>query len=385
MIWLVYREEVIMFPELTLGLRFRIATFPYGGFFLKQFDRLKSRIGAPIVIHGSYNTGNIGDLGIGIAIKDILYKDGIKSHLNGFINDKHNNIPDLKKYDIHIVGGGGVIRDYPHHYLQTRLKPVEYGGNKSVVMGVGVDGICTKKGRQIIKKLNKCEFITVRDKKSRDILQPFLDKKIEVASCPSFLISYEEPEILSKSNVVGINLRDIPKKSGSGWGRYFYYPDEIDLSETRKWYLSYLQKVLIPRLKEIAKEKKLLFIPFTLSDIEFARQALTDVRLNFMPLQDPKRTLSIIHQVDQMICMRYHSIVFSILARKPIFAISYHNKTKALLEELGRPVNFIDLSNPEAKNIEFKITKQQISEAKKEFIDSAKKNFQKLRGTLDVG
>ena len=85
-----------------------------------------------------------------------------------------------------------------------------------------------------------------------------------------------------------------------------------------------------------------------------------------------------------MICMRYHSIIFSILAKKPFFAISYSNKTKAILDKIPG-ITYTDLSKPEAKKIEFTVQEQQIGKAKQKFIKSAEKNFQKLRNTLECG
>jgi len=359
----------------------KIAAIPFGGFFLKQIQQLQSKIGASVVIQGSYNTGNIGDLAIGTTIQKEINKLNLSSHLNGFINDYWGRKPNFKKYDYHIIGGGGVIRDYPPGNLETRLEAIGTAKKGSFLLSVGFDGLCTDKGGSLIKKLDKCKFITVRDEKSRKNLQPFLKSKIELASCPTFLMNdiKKKPQIKDK-NMIGLNLRDIYENSGN-WGKYIYYPRKIDLKETRKNYLDYINKTLKKNLKDIANDYKIVFIPFSRKDVFFAKKYLIDVPIEILPLQPPKETLATINMMNRMICMRYHSIVFAILSEIPFFVISYHNKTKELLKEI-KGVSFIDLLDLQEIDIDFTIKNNQVHDIKRKMKDSAKKNFVKLNSLL---
>jgi len=359
----------------------RIATLPYGGFILKQWQQLKNKIGGRVVIQGSYNTSNIGDLAIGITIKRELDKIGIKSHLNGFINDYRLRTPNFRRYDYHIIGGGGVMRDYPPNYLETRLKSIGTSRKGSIALGVGFDGLRTKKGKQQIRKLNECKAITVRDKKSQEYLQYYLDKEVEVAACPAFLTEPVKPLIGINENTIGINLRDL--YGDDKWGSYLYFPDRINLEERRKWYIGYINNTLKPYLKDIAKERNLVFIPFTKSDILFAKNYLGDLQIKILPLQPPDKTLGTIQALDKMICMRYHSIIFSIVAEKPLFVISYHNKTRELAKKLAG-LTYIDLFSPESIEVDFTVSSEYLSRIKNRMINSAKKNFQILKNLIST-
>ena len=363
------------------SIQLRIGTIPYGGFILKRLQQLQSKIGAPIVIQGSYNTGNIGDLAIGVTIQNELCNIGMCNHLSGFINDYRGRMPNFKNYDYHIIGGGGVIRDYPPGNLETRLGPIGTAKKGSILMSVGFDGLRTEKGKELIKKLDECKLITVRDEKSQENLQPFIDKNVEVSACPTFLMEPVKTRVrITHKNVVGLNLHNFYKNS-YGWSDYAYYPKKIDLKERRKQYLDYLNKTLKPNLNEIAKENQIVFIPFTRDDNVFAKEHLNDIPMRVLPLQPPQETLATIQKVDRMICMRYHSIIFSIIAKKPVFVVSYQNKTRELSKKL-KGVTFVDFLEPEQIEIDFTITSGQLSKIKYEMVNSAKKNFEKLESLI---
>jgi len=363
------------------NIHLRIVKMPYGNYILTRLQYLQSKIGAPIVIQGSYNTGNIGDLAIGATIQNELKKIGLYSHLNGSINLWRGCAPSFKKYDYHIIGGGGVIRDYPQGYLEPRLKPIGTAKKGSMLMSVGFNGLRTENGKKIIKKLEDCKSITVRDEKSKKNLQLFIDKNIEVVACPAFLLKSKKTcGIITDRNVVGLNLNNFYKNIYR-WGDYAYFPRKIDLEIRRKQYINYLNKTLKPNLMEITKENQIVFIPFTQDDIIFAKEHFKEIPMQFLPLQPPLETLAAIEKVDRMICMRYHSLIFSIIAKKPVFVISYQNKTRELLKKL-KGVTFVDFLEPEPIEVDFTISINQLSKIKYEMINSAKKNFEKFESLI---
>jgi len=352
----------------------KIAELPYGRNFLEGWQRLKTKMGNNVVVQGSYNTANIGDLAIGFSIKNKLEEKGIASHLNGSIQS--NNWPIFNNYDYHIIGGGGVIRDFPPNYLETRLNPIGTAKKASIAFGVGFNGIRTNEGRKIIKKLEECAFITVRDQKSKENLKRFIDTEIRVSACPAFLTKPKKSKIRINEGTIGINLRAIDDIENQ-WGKYSYFPDNIDLDKIKTWYINYLHTTLKPELQHLSNENELIFLPFTRHDIVFARQHLDDIPIRILPLQTPGETLDTIQKVNKMICMRYHSIIFSIIAEKPVFIISYQDKTRQLSETLANAA-YVDFLNPKNIDINFCISHGQIKKIKNSMILSAKKAFEDL-------
>lgn len=361
---------------MKLSTHLRISSIPYGGFILKRLQQLQGIVGTDAVIQGSYNTTNIGDLAIGSTIQTELSKLGFQSHLNGFINDYRGHVPRFKNYDWHIIGGGGVLRDYPAGYLETRLLPIGTARKGSIVLGVGFDGLRTERGKRTIKKLEQCAFITVRDYQSKHNLERFIpDTEIEVAACPAFLLPPKRTQIILDTHqpIIGVNLTNFYEHA-PGWGAYAYYPYKIDLRETRMRYLHYVRDVLKPELKRLTHEFNIVFIPFAQEDVAFAKQALRDIPMRILPLQPPQETLNTIQKVDRMICMRYHSLIFSILAEIPIFIISYQNKTRELGEKL-ESVTLMDFRDSEEVPVDFTIGRAELQKHKLALIESAKNNF----------
>ena len=361
--------------NLDVELRSKLSHNPLGSAFLTGYDRMMEFIGGDIVIQGSYNTSNIGDLAIGQVIKEEMEKRGFKVHLNGIIYSNQGPPPTFKKYDIHIIGGGGVIRDYPNEkYLLYRLHPID-NAKKSLVIGVGADKIKTNIGRKLIRKLEKTAFITVRDEKSKEILQPLIEKEIIVTACPAFLLQPYKKDVKIKKNKqrIGINLRALPSPKSTD---YFYSPKKIDYSTYARNYYHFVKKTLPSMILRTKNDIDYFFIPFSREDIIFAKRYFRNMPLKILSLHPPSKTLSIVATMDKMICMRYHSLIFSIISETPMHIISYHNKVEELVKKLN---NFYGLNlfgkYKEKYHIEFNDNKSDIKKVKKDMIAKAITNF----------
>lgn len=355
----------------------KICSIKGGASVLLLLQNLKSYFGSEAIIQGSYLTSNIGDMALAYIIKDELRKMGIKAHINGFLTSRFFKFkPNFSKYKLHILGGGGSLRDDNPKYLKNQLFGIGIP-NKTIAIGMGVPGIRTKEGRSIIKKLDKCSFITVRDITSKNNLQPFLSKEVIVTACPVFLLKRGISKIkLKRENkrVIGINLKDISEK-----GEYLFYPKIFDIKRFKQRYHKFITGIFRRQLLDLSKEADLVFIPFTKEDIKFAKKMLPK-NIRILPLQSPPETLDTINRVDNMICMRYHSLVYSILAEKPTFVISYADKVRDLVKKIEN-INYMDLSDFKHKEIKFNQSKDMIK-IKNKMIKKAKKNFEMIRNEL---
>lgn len=343
-----------------------------GKILLASYDQLNQMIGSNFVIQGSYNTSNIGDLTIGFIINKILNDSNYKCHLNGTILGM---IPNFRRYKYHIIGGGGVIRDYPNNYLNYRLFPIK-SNKKSYVIGVGVPGIKTNYGRKTLKRIEDCGLITVRDKNSKTILSQYIDSEIHLTACPAFLFDVEKKSLFSKrdSNYkhIGINLRPLHSPN---WSDYLFFPQKINYNKMYNYYYE-----IIKYIKNYIKTNKAhyYFIPFALEDYQFAKNIFNEKEIKLLPLQTIDKTLNFIYNMDAMICTRYHSLVYSIIAEKPSFVIGYSDKVIELCQQTLKR-DYINLIEPEKIDIDIKnIQKNDIKKVKSQMIKNAMKNFDLL-------
>jgi len=373
--------------NLDVELRSKLSHNPLGSIFLTGHDRMMEFIGGDVVIQGSYNTSNIGDLAIGQVIKGEMERRGFKAHLNGIIYSNQGPPPTFGKYGIHIIGGGGVIRDYPRGYLQYRLNPIETVKN-SIVLGVGVNGIKTDKGKQIIRKLEKALLITVRDEKSKEILQPLIDKEVIVTACPAFLLKFrkeiQEVKYGEDKYRLGINLRPLPSLESIN---YIFPTKKINYKKYVDSLLYFIEKILKPTILLTKDDVDYFFIPFARQDITFARKHFKKLPIKILPLQLPSKTLSLISTMDRMICMRYHSLIFSIIAEVPVYVISYHSKVEELAKKIKNCPIFDISENTQKSHVELiendtAPLHSTIKQVKKEMIKKASVNFSLLDALL---
>lgn len=287
-----------------------------------------------IVVHGAYDSGNVGDRVIGWTLYIFLSKYlSLPTHLIG-VPSHRTYLPSNKlwypayKSKLFVVGGGGVI---PHHLPQIARGILS--SQRSMVIGVGCRETTFFKyeHKKLIKCLNICEYISVRDKYSQHILSSLLNREIHKTACPSFLLYFIRSTLKLKKK------RDCKEKLKIGIALYsldqLAKEFEVRKSSWKKEFLTYIKN----ELKRLSKDANIYFIPFAPEDEEFARKYLNTVIPvgNIFPLADPIITLRRVDNMDYMICMRFHSLVFSLITETPFYAISYDSKMSAFLEEIG--------------------------------------------------
>jgi len=365
-----------------VDFRFSLSKNLLGRTFLTIYDRFSTFVGGSVVIQGSYNTTNVGDFAIGQIIKKKILEVGFHGHLNGLVHKNQGPIPNFRRYKLHVVGGGGVIRDLPDGYLERRLLPIRK--NSSVVIGVGVMNILTESGKKLLKKLEDAIFITVRDTESKEILEKNIETEILKTADPAFLMELRtmaDPGLPRSRIKVGLNLREmIPRKYQ---GRIFY-PDELRYEILKLNYFRYIDLIR----QEITKhygEKDFYFIPFSTKDISFAKTYLAGLPINILPLQPPDKTLHTISRMNNMICTRYHSLIFSLIAEVPMSIIAYHQKVLSLAKEING-VQIMSINENPANLpscINFNVPHSSIASCKSKKIGQAKENFYVLQDVME--
>lgn len=84
----------------------------------------------------------------------------------------------------------------------------------------------------------------------------------------------------------------------------------------------------------------MIFIPFVGEDLEFYYKVIRPLGIKSFWLRNPVKTFQHVLQMDKMIACRYHSLIFSLLAEKPVSIIAYETKVVDLAEDLN--LSFFD-------------------------------------------
>lgn len=311
-----------------------------------------------VSIIGSYATGNVGDLAIGKSIKSNLTRVGIKSNL---FSRKVLLFDD----SVRILGGGGLIHENRKNKVQRDL---ELLNNDSMIIGIGVGPINDEELRENIRDtISDLSVVTVRDQKSKEILEEIVDTTIHSLACPAFLLNIPES---TKTYYTGISLRPLPQK-------YIHYETNNKNNNVSDIYgqigFSHIQDKYIDNICMMRRKlDNLKHIPFHHMDTKFINNI--DNVDAFKYTYDVDNTLQRVTSADRMICMRYHSLVFSILADKPSIAIAYAPKVAALAERAGipwfRPHEKIQLNFEKPTN-------------RRSIIDDAQKNIELIKDNLN--
>lgn len=299
--------------------------------------RYKRYLPHDIGVSGSYYTGNIGDRAIGQIIKRELSDRGYRTFLYSRGEGEKSGSTTLN-----ILGGGGVLHDWQGtEMLRNRLEFLSAG---DAIVGVGAPGIRSIEARRIVRdRLSKVELVTVRDERSKQILEKVCGIDVQVTACPAWL--HSDPDVNPRSRT-GINFRpwfDLPAATLTN---YFGYEEGIDTDRGYRRYIKNAQRICDAMNDPI-------FIPFKQKDEMFARRHLdVDVLEYDFSVQ---RTLERVSSVDRMVCTRYHSLVFAGVCRTPVLPIAYAPKVASLADRLDvtafKPYDEIPVQFQVPKNV----------------------------------
>lgn len=307
-----------------------------------------------VVISGYYGFNNIGDESILTAIisnlKDgiediditVLSKDPILTHNKHGVNAiSRKNVfkitREIKKCDLLISGGGSLLQDVTSnrsivYYLSIILIGI-LCGKKTMIYSQGIGPINNPINKFLTRKiLDKVDYMTLRDKRSKKVLE---DMKIENQSI-----------IVAADPVIGLKKRDL--KIGK----------EIlvksNLSNTTKPIIGFAlrgrnrDENLINVISKVSDDvierigASVVFIPFhygedinTLNEIE---KNMKNKAIFLREKYELDEMLSIVGNLDLLIGIRLHSLIFSAIMNIPMIAISYDPKVDYFMESINEPV-----------------------------------------------
>ncbi len=274
------------------------------------------------------------------------------------------NIRNLKKViqkimesDILICGGGGIIQDQTSIYnLPFFLLGVLFAKtlkNKIVFYGVGVGPLHDRFSKILTRfVLNKSEVITVRDRKSKEILINCGIKSslVKVTADPAVSlgkISKKEAKDLLREQGVNVNKKIMVICLRQWFAFYRLIPVKFVKKfnfRTRKDKIKYEYFIKeISKFLEYCENKlnfQLVFLPFWKERDNKVHKEISNLIKNkdnifiFEKYYNPMEIKGIISIADVVLGMRLHSLIFASTEKKNFLAINYSPKVKNYLDLL---------------------------------------------------
>ncbi|OGC23768.1 polysaccharide pyruvyl transferase CsaB [candidate division WOR-1 bacterium RIFOXYB2_FULL_42_35] len=303
-----------------------------------------------ILVSGYYGFGNLGDEAILASIIEGFggYDKEIKltvlsqnpeqtssCHCIPAINRNkvRETIKALRDCDVFLSGGGGLLQDKTSSrsllYYLGLIRLAKLLGKKVYVFAQGIGPIKSRVNQLLLKNtLEKVDLITVRDNNSFIYLNQLKLKnpKILNTADATFILEPEEGQPLleqagikkNKQRLIGFSLRNLTKAK---------LPVET---------LAGLADNLAETL-----QAKIIFIPCQRStDIEVINQVMNKMTSSAAVISReyrPRELLAIITQLDLVVGMRLHCLIFSALARVPAIGLAYDPKVTSFMEEVSLP------------------------------------------------
>ncbi|MFC1495867.1 polysaccharide pyruvyl transferase CsaB [Candidatus Margulisiibacteriota bacterium] len=283
------------------------------------------------LINGFRERGNIIDLTV---LSNTPQQTAIKFNVKSV--SRHNLMRivfELLKCDGFALGGGGLLQDRTSRrsflYYAALTGLAQLLNKKTFIIAQGIGPIGSKINRIILKKIiEKSTVVTVREKKSYDLVKALNSPKTMLMETVDPALSLQPKNISSLLKQEGINFNKRPLFG-------------IAVRPYKMW-----TKVL-PRLAEacdlIVKKfnAEIVFIPLQYPGDIAASEKVID------KMQQPAKLirgdysaaeiLGLIKEMDYLLGMRLHSLIFAAASLVPAIGISYDPKVQAFMDEFSLP------------------------------------------------
>ena len=240
-----------------------------------------------------------------------IFKKFIKNNLE---LSKEYSLDELKsnppKYDVYITGSDQVwniklvkaLDDiYTLNFGDNNVKRISYAAS------IGNSDISKSEENEYKNKLNRMNFISVREEKAKELLEPILNRKISVVLDPTLLIpSYKWDEFIPKEKII-----------------------------KEKYILTYVVEENLEYrkiIKELCKRTGLKVICF-----ERKKYIDDDNVISNEYFRDPFEFVNLIKYAEYVVTTSFHATVFSIIFNKKFVVIPHivtGNRVSNLLEML---------------------------------------------------
>lgn len=313
-----------------------------------------------VAISGSYGGMNLGDeailesilqelrssLDLDIVVFSHNPKDTEKRHKVRSIpiREMHKDEvhAELKKLDLFILGGGGILYDA---MVDTYLRDVMWAIELNIpvmLYAISAGPLTQPNAKQLVADvLNKVNIITVRESETKRILNDLgVTQSIEVTADPAFLLKPQNfsKEMLKKEGVepdvklVGFSVRE-PGIAAPDLNVDHYHGMLANAAD-----------YMIERF-----DAKILFIPMELGpnlDPQHSHAVISKMlRVQQASVlkgeYTPPQILDLLKYMEFAVGMRLHFLIFASLQHVPFIPLPYASKVEGLLQDLDMPLPLI--------------------------------------------
>lgn len=317
-----------------------------------------------ILLLGAYGQGNLGDdllletylnklfyllpnekITVGVSERDLVNKKILLNKKVKIIELYKLNIFQKIKMifetKIIIFGGGSILKELPKSSKRSKYSVLintlllviiaKSIGKKVFFLNIGIGPIKTKVGKilsSVIIKLS--DKIITRDVNSFNYAKNISKNKTingvdGVFYNSNFKLQIKEK---NKSNQIGINLN-------------FSFPDNVDKLHIYDELIKMINKILSDKTKRITflifqskfkEDNDLIIIKNELLPKIKQKNA---IRIEIVTTNNFER---VYHNLNLLICMRYHAAIIAISQLLPFVMISYDQKCSSLMKEINYPL-----------------------------------------------
>lgn len=327
-----------------------------------------------ILLQGYYGVNNLGDDYILLSMMDMFseisdvivtcitagdrYEDYIEYFENKlkceFVEEKknHNLIMQIKEkinllnhHDIWLIGGGGL---YTTESFPTFLKLyllISYAAFKKIKVGfygIEINSISRKSSKFLWKRiLNKVDFMYARNDATVDLLRSLKSKNKKIENYCDLTFSLE-----TKSEKTGTVSRefDFLEDDYIIWGLAMpWKEEELAQEKYAARYNLFLEQITM--LCNSYDNFTHVFLPFfERSDSKLINDVIARLNVKYRVCTDVSRCEKrfLFKKARFAVCMRFHSVLFSLYNEIPFSAISYAPKTSRVLDECNLTDNYVE-------------------------------------------
>ena len=301
-------------------------------------------------ISGYYGFGNLGDDAILHAISGMFRQFPVPVRLTVLSNSPTDTIRQyglnavprfsplglyrtLKESDILISGGGSLLQNKTStrsllYYLSV-IRLAQLLNKPVVIYANGIGPLLGSRNRRLVRKvIEKCALVTLRDHHSVAELRSLgvVRNDLHVTGDPAFILKptraprelLRELGISDEKQVVGISVRSL-EDCGN-------YPEAF--------------AQLCDRLAGELGKTIVFLVMQESRDEDISRQIMSRMSAPSYLAQtpgDPGAMLSLIRDMDAVVSMRLHTIIFSAQMKVPVVGCVYDPKVSAFLDMLQMP------------------------------------------------
>lgn len=300
-----------------------------------------------ILLAGYYGYGNLGDEAILEMVLKQLFQIVKRENITVLSSNKEDTskkyninsidrynvlsiIKSLKKSGALIFGGGSLLQDVTSkrsiYYYLFLIKIAKLMNNKVIMLSQGIGPIVNEKSKKaVIKSLQQVDYITVRDIQSKNFLE-------ELGVDENKLFLSADPVINLCSNDESRSKVDNTQK-------------KVCFS-LRNWNGSNLSENISDVTERLIKSNiECHFIPFYYNEdlglINDVESSLNKKGLKAVYYKDRLSTIEafdIIKNMDLLVGVRLHSLIFAASANVPFVAVSYDHKVDHFVESVDMNV-----------------------------------------------